>query len=74
MSLTNMRTGYPEPGKTTIYDIDKTIDIDSVALNGGVLIKTLVVSNDPYLRGKMRDASIKSYAVSDTFIEFSGHS
>lgn len=54
-------TGYPEPGKTTIYDESETIDLDSVPLKGGVLVKTLVVSIDPYLRGKMRDPSIQSY-------------
>lgn len=46
--------GYPEPGKTTIYDDSQTIDVDNVPLNGGFLIKTLVLSIDPYLRGRMR--------------------
>lgn len=55
--------GYPEPGKTTVYDESQTIDLDSVPLNGGVLVKILVVSIDPYLRGKMRDSSVKSYSV-----------
>ncbi|KAI0772918.1 NAD-P-binding protein [Trametes elegans] len=55
-------TGYPEPGKTTVYDDSQTIDPDTVPLNGGFLVKVLVLSIDPYLRGKMRDASIKSYA------------
>ena len=56
--------GYPEPGKTTVYDESETIDLDSVALNGGFLVKTLVLSVDPYLRGKMRDPKIQSYSVS----------
>lgn len=47
-------TGYPEPGKTTVYDDSQTIDIDNVPLNGGFLLKTLVLSIDPYLRGRMR--------------------
>ncbi|GJE91329.1 NADP-dependent oxidoreductase [Phanerochaete sordida] len=55
-------TGYPEPGKTTVYDDSQTIDLESVPLNGGVLVKILVVSVDPYLRGKMRDSSVKSYS------------
>lgn len=55
--------GYPEPGKTTVYDESETIDPDTVPLNGGFLVKTLVLSIDPYLRGKMRDPSIKSYSV-----------
>ncbi|GJE91334.1 NADP-dependent oxidoreductase [Phanerochaete sordida] len=55
-------TGYPEPGKTTVYDETETIDLDNAPLNGGFLVKTLVLSIDPYLRGKMRDASVKSYS------------
>lgn len=47
-------TGYPEPGKTTIYDETETIDLDNVPLNGGILVKTLNLSIDPYLRNRMR--------------------
>ncbi|SJL08755.1 related to reductase RED1 [Armillaria ostoyae] len=54
--------GYPEPGKTTVYDTTQTIDLENVPLNGGILIKALVLSVDPYLRGKMRDPSIESYS------------
>ncbi|KAF8996531.1 alcohol dehydrogenase [Cyathus striatus] len=53
--------GYPEPGKTTVYDTTQTIDLDNAPLNGGLLLKILDVSIDPYLRGKMRDAKIESY-------------
>ncbi|KAF9464077.1 alcohol dehydrogenase [Collybia nuda] len=55
-------SGYPEPGKTTIYDTSQTIDIDNAPLNGGVLVKTLVLSVDPYMRGRMRAPEVKSYA------------
>ncbi|PCH39423.1 NAD(P)-binding protein [Wolfiporia cocos MD-104 SS10] len=55
-------TGLPEPGKTTVYDESQTIDLESVPLSGGILVKTLVLSIDPYLRGRMRDANIESYA------------
>ncbi|KAK7458784.1 hypothetical protein VKT23_009789 [Stygiomarasmius scandens] len=55
-------TGYPEPGKTTVYDTSSTIDLESAPLNGGVLVKVLYLSADPYMRGKMRDASIVSYS------------
>jgi len=55
-------TGYPEPGKTTLYDGTKTIDIDSVPLNGGFILKILVLSIDPYMRGKMRGPEVKSYS------------
>jgi NADPH-dependent curcumin reductase CurA len=54
--------GYPEPGKTTVYDDSPTIDLDNVKLNGGFLLKTLVLSIDPYLRGRMRPVEVKSYA------------
>ncbi|KAH8818706.1 alcohol dehydrogenase [Flagelloscypha sp. PMI_526] len=53
--------GYPEPGKTTIYDDRETIDLDNVSLDGGILIKTLAVSVDPYFRGRMREPHIPSY-------------
>ncbi|KAI3609016.1 hypothetical protein WG66_011067 [Moniliophthora roreri] len=62
-------TGYPEPGKTTIYDTNSTIDLDGVAINGSVLLKTLVLSVDPYMRGKMRDVKEKSYSVAYTLGE-----
>ncbi|KAH7913965.1 alcohol dehydrogenase [Hygrophoropsis aurantiaca] len=54
-------TGYPIPRKTTLYDDSPTIDLDNVPLNGGFLLKTLVLSIDPYMRGRMRDASKPSY-------------
>lgn len=54
--------GFPEPGKTTVYDESETIDLENVPLNGGILIKALEVSIDPYFRGRMRDPTIKSYS------------
>ncbi|KAH9922761.1 NAD(P)-binding protein [Fomitopsis serialis] len=50
------------PGKTTVYDDSQTIDLDTIPLSGGFLIKTLALSIDPFMRGRMRDPSIKSYA------------
>ncbi|KAK7029595.1 hypothetical protein VNI00_014472 [Paramarasmius palmivorus] len=41
---------YPEPGKTTVYDTTQTIDLENVPLNGGFLVKTLLLSVDPYMR------------------------
>ncbi|KAL6298349.1 alcohol dehydrogenase [Sparassis latifolia] len=55
-------TGYPEPGKTTVYDTSQTIDLENVSLKGGSLVKVLVLSSDPYLRGRMRDVTIPSYS------------
>ncbi|KAF9222038.1 NAD(P)-binding protein [Gyrodon lividus] len=54
-------TGYPIPGQTTVYDASQTIDLENAPLNAGFLLKTLVLSIDPYMRGRMRDAS-KSYS------------
>jgi NADPH-dependent curcumin reductase CurA len=59
--------GYPEPDVDTITDTSETIDLDNVPLNGGFLVKTLALSIDPYLRGKMRDAGKKSYSVRSPF-------
>ncbi|KAG6805900.1 hypothetical protein H0H92_013545, partial [Tricholoma furcatifolium] len=53
--------GFPEPGKTTVYEDKKTIDLEHVALHGGFILKTLVLSIDPYMRGRMRPAEIQSY-------------
>ncbi|KAG5349324.1 hypothetical protein C0989_004622 [Termitomyces sp. Mn162] len=55
-------TGYPIPGKTTLYDDNKIIDIENTPLNGGFILKTLVLSVDPYLRNRMCDPNDKSYA------------
>jgi NADPH-dependent curcumin reductase CurA len=69
--LTNTRvlfneipTGYPEPGKATVVDKSESIDLDTTLPNGGVLVKILVLSIDPYQRGRMRDEKIWSYMVS----------
>lgn len=45
--------GYPVPGETTVHGTSETIDLENVPLNGGYLIKTLELSIDPYLRGRM---------------------
>ena len=46
-----------------MYDTTQTIDLDTVPLNGGFLLKTLVLSIDPYLRVRMCDPTKKSHAV-----------
>ncbi|OZJ03720.1 hypothetical protein BZG36_03310 [Bifiguratus adelaidae] len=55
-------TGLPKVGEhITVQHSD--LDINSLKLNqGDILIKTLVLSVDPYMRGRMRDASMKSYS------------
>ncbi|RPD54808.1 NAD(P)-binding protein [Lentinus tigrinus ALCF2SS1-7] len=54
-------TGFPVPGKTLIYDESQTIDLDKEPLHGGILVKVLVLSIDPYQRHRMHDPSIPSY-------------
>ncbi|PPR08272.1 hypothetical protein CVT24_001112 [Panaeolus cyanescens] len=55
-------TGFPEPGKTIVYDTTQKIDLDNEPLNGGFLVKVLELSVDPYMRGRMRHPSKKSYS------------
>lgn len=52
---------YPIPGKTVVYDDSQTIDLENVTLNGGFLV---TLSIDPYMRSRMCESHIKSYAVS----------
>ncbi|PIL25993.1 hypothetical protein GSI_11747 [Ganoderma sinense ZZ0214-1] len=67
-----MPTDYPIPGQTTVYDESETIDLENVPLNGGILIKTLVVSIDPYLRRMMIDpktpSSFPPFSIGQTLI------
>jgi len=48
-------------GEHITFEETATIDLDTVELNGGMLLKTLSFSADPYLRGRMRDPKIQSY-------------
>ncbi|KAF8144001.1 hypothetical protein K438DRAFT_2029327 [Mycena galopus ATCC 62051] len=61
--VTNGRVLFnaPPKGTTTVYDTSETIDLDNVPLNGGVLIKVLLLSIDPYMRGRLRAPEIESY-------------
>ncbi|KAF6746490.1 alcohol dehydrogenase [Ephemerocybe angulata] len=67
--------GYPEPGKTTVYDDSEQIDLESVPIpDGGFLVKTLYLSVDPYMRGRMREPTKKSYSPPFTLGEpLTGH-
>ncbi|KAJ6458192.1 alcohol dehydrogenase [Mycena sanguinolenta] len=49
------------PKETTVHDTTRTIDLDFVLLNGGFLVKTLVISVDPYLRARMQRPEERSY-------------
>jgi hypothetical protein len=60
-AITNQRillkeypTGFPVPGQTTALDASQQIDPDNVPLNGGILLKTLVLSLEPYILARMR--------------------
>ena len=37
-------------------------DLEQAPPSGGIVVKNLYASFDPYQRGRMRDASIKSYS------------
>ncbi|KAF8843267.1 NAD(P)-binding protein [Paxillus ammoniavirescens] len=56
-------TGYPIPGQTTVYDASQSIDLESVPLNGGFLLKALVLSLDPYMRNRMVASFPFSYEI-----------
>ncbi|GAB1526249.1 hypothetical protein RhiTH_009416 [Rhizoctonia solani] len=45
----------------TIIKGTSIIDLDSATLNGGILVKSVYLSIDPYLRGRMRKVSSQSY-------------
>ncbi|KAJ8489817.1 hypothetical protein ONZ45_g13428 [Pleurotus djamor] len=45
--------GWPVPGETTVYDPSQTIDLDTIPLNGGFLVKTLYVSLDYWIYSRM---------------------
>ncbi|KAJ7609808.1 hypothetical protein FB45DRAFT_1066402 [Roridomyces roridus] len=54
--------GVPIPGETTVYDSSPTIDLENHPLNGGFLVKTLLLSIDPGMRSRMRNPEEKSFA------------
>ena len=49
-------------GKHIKYVQDRTIDLDTANAQGGIVTKNLVVSIDPYMRGRMRAPEKKSYS------------
>ncbi|KAG2225001.1 hypothetical protein INT45_000122 [Circinella minor] len=54
-------TGYPVPGEHLKVE-ESTIDLDAPLPEGSFLLKLLDLSVDPYMRGRMRDPSVKSYS------------
>lgn len=59
--------GYPDAEKTFKVDDSQKFDVDTFELNGGVAVKVLVLSIDPYLRGRMREPDTGSYSVCLTY-------
>lgn len=54
-------TGFPVAGEhLTVQDVG-SVDLNAPAPPNGLLLKTLYVSFDPYLRGLLRDPEAKSY-------------
>lgn len=52
--------GFPKPGQDLIVDTVE-FDLDQAPPSGGVILKTIYASLDPYQRGRMRDPNTKSY-------------
>ncbi|KAI5895550.1 NAD(P)-binding protein [Schizophyllum commune H4-8] len=53
---------WPVVGEHLIYDNSRTIDPETVPLNGGFLTKVLYLSPEPYMRERMREEHIASYS------------
>lgn len=53
--------GYPVPGEHLVVEA-AGYDSNVAAPNNGVVLQSLYTSFDPYMRGRMRPAEIKSYA------------
>ncbi|KAK4701029.1 hypothetical protein P7C70_g5209, partial [Phenoliferia sp. Uapishka_3] len=54
-------SGFPKPGEH-IKLVEGTIDLEAPLKEGEILTKTLSLSLDPYLRGRMRAPEIKTYS------------
>jgi NADPH-dependent curcumin reductase CurA len=59
--FTSIPTAFPVAGKNMKIK-ESTIDLDAELPKGDFILKTLEISVDPYMRGRMRDPSIDSYA------------
>ncbi|TIA30448.1 NAD(P)-binding protein [Aureobasidium pullulans] len=53
--------GYPVPGEHLTIESTE-FDVDQAPPQGGITTKNHYISFDPYQRGRMRDASVKSYS------------
>jgi hypothetical protein len=50
--------GLPNPKTSLIVDNSLSIDLDNVPFQGGILVKALAFSLDPYMRNRMRPVDI----------------
>ena len=62
-SVTNTRllfreipTGLPDPQTVFECNTSEKIDLDNFDIQGGILVKVLALSLDPYMRNRMRPA------------------
>lgn len=55
-------TGYVEAGKHVVVE-ERPLDLDAADLQGGILVKVLYISCDPYLRILMRGPDVKSFGL-----------
>jgi len=53
--------GFPVPGEHVVVESNE-FDLDQKLEPGSVILKTVYTSFDPYMRGRMRDPSKKSYS------------
>ena len=53
--------GLPKVGQDLVLET-RDFDPEQVPPEGGITTKNYYVSYDPYMRGRLRDAKIKSYA------------
>ncbi|KAG1735111.1 uncharacterized protein EDB91DRAFT_569220 [Suillus paluster] len=70
-----MPHGLPNPKTALIVDDTQSIDLDNVPLQGGILVKALAFSLDPYMRNRMRPVEIQgdidAFALGETITGFS---
>jgi NADPH-dependent curcumin reductase CurA len=52
---------FPEVGEHMVVKKSE-IDLEAEIPQGAILVKTLCLSVDPYMRARMRDASVESYS------------
>jgi len=66
--------GAYEPGVHSKY-VEEQLDTDAVPLNGGVLVRLIAMSSDPYMIYRMRDPDVPMFApavpIGSTFDNFS---